>query len=835
MTDPGRQAEPGSNQWAQEQAAEFATRRDDYVLLGKVLDAVLRRAVEAYAPSAIVQVRAKTIPSFAEKCLRKGRRFRRPVDEFTDLCGARVIVHTQEQVERISRFLEEHFEIDWANSEDTGRRLQTAEFGYQSVHYIVTFKRGVFPTQEIPVEVPPVLFGGEGGMPNPRAEVQVRTLLQHAWADTGHDLLYKGGFQAPEVWKREYARLAAALETADDVVSRVHEGMHRFISSYRAYMTPAQMESELALLDFVRRHDPENAGLALRIAGIANAAEKWEIAIEALERFEPAGDSAVLRELGIACCGWGREAPRGPLYQRGQDLLARAARDRDAGAPALLALATSWRGVDDEEARAGFARVFEALPHDPHALAGYLEYEIGFHHDLGPLAAARPAAAALFETCEARVVAGVDIPGAFFVAGFLQLLLARPYAALDSYARGVQLSTAAHQIEEALDGLRRIKPVAKDVEGHAWIVRLLELALAANGGSADRIRELATRDATPMTEPVLMVAGGCDPAYAEQFEGYRRVLVDGLAGFCGTVIGGGTRQGISGFVGDAAERNPAMQAISYLPELLPLDAILDPRYAEVRPIDDAGFTPMGPLQAWTDLIAAGVEPGRVRLLGINGGRVAAAEYRIALALGAIVALVEDSGREAARLLPDEQWGLAKNLHSLPADWSSVRSYVGTECVPVPEELLEAVARDLHDLYRREKERELRSTDPAIAPWDELIPEFRESSLANASDVFAKLAHVGLEAVPAQGAEPAPYEFPGEQVELLAEMEHGRWNAERLLAGWRYGPVRDASARLSPWLVPWSLLPEHIREYDRIFVRGIPVALARHGYGVRKKD
>jgi ppGpp synthetase/RelA/SpoT-type nucleotidyltranferase len=830
---------PCTNEWAHEQVAEYARRRAEYVLLGQVLEEVLTRAADTYAPLAIVQVRAKGIPSFAEKCLRKCHKYSQPVDQLTDLCGARIIVHTQEQVERISRFLEERFEIDWANSEDIGKRLKTSEFGYRSVHYIVTFKRGAFSTKDrdFPVKVPARLYGGKRGMKNPRAEVQVRTLLQHAWADIGHDLLYKSGVEAPEVWLRDYARFAAMLETADGVASGVAGRMRRFISSYSAYMTREQMNEELELLKFVREHDPDDIHLALRTGGVANAAERWQDAVEALAPFERTGDSAVLRELGIAHCGKGRGRPRGAVYVRGQKLLGQASGDPDIGAPALLALAASWRGVNDEEARTVFSRAFEADPDDPYGLAGYLEYQIAFDKNLGSMTAAGPAVSAALETCESRVRASVDIPGGYFTAGFLNLLRGDGFAALDAYAKAIDLATAPHQMATALDSLKRIACVSGDVSGHAWAVRLLQLGLAArfsDEASAAEVRALATRAGEPLAQPVVVVAGGCDPTRAEQFERYRDMLVRGFAEYCGTVISGGTREGVSGFVGDAAENNPRIHAASYLPRLLPLDASLDPRYAEVRAIDDAGFTPMGPLQAWTDIIASGIDPARVRLLGINGGRISAAEYRIALALGATVALAEDSGREAARMLPDQRWGSAKRLINMPVDAASVRAYVGGTCVPVPEELREAIARDMHDVYRKDKERELRPDEPALADWDQLIPEFRQSSLQHAGDIFAKLALIGLEAVKTENPEPVAFVIPEEQVESLAEIEHGRWNIERLLEGWRHGPTKDVKARVSPYLVPWSALPDKIREYDRQFIRAIPATLAKHGYEVRIK-
>lgn len=824
--------------WAEIQVEEFADRRSDYATLADTLEQVLKCVAEEYAPLAIVQTRAKTVASFAEKCMRKRAKYRQPVDQLTDLCGGRIIVHTQEQVERISRFLEERFEIDWDNSENAGERLKTSEFGYQSVHYIVTFRRGEFPAKGFPVEVPERLFGGGGGMKNPRAEVQVRTILQHAWADIGHDVIYKGDFEAPEVWKREFARLAAVLEASDDIVARVHDGMQRLESSYGAYMTPEQMDGELQLLGFVQRHDPKNVGLALRIAGVAMARGLWPVAVAALEPHAAAEEPVVLRELGVAYCGGSRARPKGRVYRRGQKLLDQASTDPDVGAPALLALAASWRGVDDKRAREVFRRAFKVMPEDPYALAGHLEYELSVAGDIRMIATAGPAVNAAIETCEARAVAGLDIPTAYCTAGFLRLLRGEPFASLDAYAKAVQLATARHQIAEALSSLERLEPVADRLEGYTWVVRLLRVGLAARfseKATLAAVKALATPGVARMTEPLVLVAGGCDPARTRQYERYHDMLVRGFAEFCGVVVSGGTREGVSGFVGDAAESNPALHAMSYLPKNLPLDATRDSRYAEVRPIDDSGFTPLAPLQTWIDIVSSGLDPARVRLLGINGGRVSAAEYRIALALGATVALMEDSGREAARLLPDERWSSSPRLVSLPADAASVRAFVGATCVPFPDDIREAVARDQHETYLETKKRELRPQEPAFADWDELSDEFRESSLRQADDMFAKLALIGLEAVPAGGAALKPFKIPARQVKMLAEIEHGRWVVERLLDGWRWGAVKDVKTKASPYLVPWDELTDEVQEYDRMFVRAIPATLAKHGYAVRPKS
>lgn len=85
---------------AKNQIDAFAQVRPRYETYAGTLEKILQQAAKRYAPLAIVQVRTKTIASFAEKIQRKGAQYRDPIHQFTDLCGARIITSTAEEPSR---------------------------------------------------------------------------------------------------------------------------------------------------------------------------------------------------------------------------------------------------------------------------------------------------------------------------------------------------------------------------------------------------------------------------------------------------------------------------------------------------------------------------------------------------------------------------------------------------------------------------------------------------------------------------------------------------------------------------------------------------------------
>jgi hypothetical protein len=116
----------------------------------------------------------------------------------------------------------------------------------------------------------------------------------------------------------------------------------------------------------------------------------------------------------------------------------------------------------------------------------------------------------------------------------------------------------------------------------------------------------------------------------------------------------------------------------------------------------------------------------------------------------------------------------------------------------------------------------------MQPWEKLREDLRESNRQQADHIATKLRQIGCGIMPMTGPQPAAVTFTPEEIEIMAEMEHDRWMAERRVGPepWVYGPVRDVEHRISPYLVPWADLTDDVQEWDREAVRAIPEVLAQ---------
>lgn len=149
-----------------------------------------------------VDGRVKTEKSLADKMARKQDKYCDLCD-ITDIAGVRIITYYSDEVDAIAELVEREFDVDQENTIDKRKALDPDRFGYLSLHYVVSLKSN---RADLPEHV------AYAGM---KLEIQIRSILQHTWAEIEHDLGYKKVIEVPREIRRNFSRLAGLLEIAD--------------------------------------------------------------------------------------------------------------------------------------------------------------------------------------------------------------------------------------------------------------------------------------------------------------------------------------------------------------------------------------------------------------------------------------------------------------------------------------------------------------------------------------------------------------------------------------------------------------------------------------------
>lgn len=189
-----------------------------------------------------VSSRVKSRESLERKLGKAGASYER-LSDITDLVGIRIITYLSEDVDKIGALVRREFTVDDVNSIDKRAALEADKFGYLSLHYVVVLG----PSRAALTE-----YEAFAGL---KAEIQIRSILQHAWAEIEHDLGYKSTIEIPREVRRHFARLAGLLELADDEFSRIKKRIDEYRSAVGSAIQSAPSDVELngpSLEEFLR-------------------------------------------------------------------------------------------------------------------------------------------------------------------------------------------------------------------------------------------------------------------------------------------------------------------------------------------------------------------------------------------------------------------------------------------------------------------------------------------------------------------------------------------------------------------------------------------------------
>gem|GEM_PF-951075 len=208
-------------------------------LLSELLD---RTTVKLH----VIEHRTKTPESFREKITRPGKSYSDPMEDLHDLVGLRAIVYYTDDVPKIEALIEKEFQVYRDESSDRSALYKPNEFGYLSVHYIVSLA----PSRAVLAEWNPYS--------EMKVEIQVRTVLQHAWAVISHALQYKREADVPDELKRKLFRVAGVFELVDEQfveIKRQHLLIERRVAlELDSFKKDIPMDT-VSLTEFIKRSE----------------------------------------------------------------------------------------------------------------------------------------------------------------------------------------------------------------------------------------------------------------------------------------------------------------------------------------------------------------------------------------------------------------------------------------------------------------------------------------------------------------------------------------------------------------------------------------------------
>jgi putative GTP pyrophosphokinase len=165
-----------------------------------------------------VTCRFKSKKSLQDKLDRSPEKYNSLADVY-DICGIRVITYFTDDVDKVAKLIEQEFDIDKEKSGNKQDLLDPDRFGYLSLHYIAKLPSSRLKLTECK------------RFTNCVFEIQIRSILQHAWAEIEHDLGYKSKVSIPTDARRRFARLAGLLELADEEFITVRDQIETYRST----------------------------------------------------------------------------------------------------------------------------------------------------------------------------------------------------------------------------------------------------------------------------------------------------------------------------------------------------------------------------------------------------------------------------------------------------------------------------------------------------------------------------------------------------------------------------------------------------------------------------
>jgi putative GTP pyrophosphokinase len=201
----------------QEAVSAYLARESFYEDLSSVAGRIISECLkQAKLNVHSVDHRAKNPTSFGKKAAIPSQenanrpKYDNPLEQIKDLAGIRIITYFPGTLQEVEILIKKEFRV-LERSDKSDILLAEDRFGYKSIHYLVSLKDDRSNLSEY------------RRFKDATIEIQVRTILQHAWAEIEHDIQYKSSFSIPTEIRRRFMALAGMLEISDREFQAIQE------------------------------------------------------------------------------------------------------------------------------------------------------------------------------------------------------------------------------------------------------------------------------------------------------------------------------------------------------------------------------------------------------------------------------------------------------------------------------------------------------------------------------------------------------------------------------------------------------------------------------------
>jgi putative GTP pyrophosphokinase len=184
------------------------------MLIARDMETTLEEQLKFLSSRPIVKGRVKEFESYYKKYIHLLQKDPSCFKSLciTDIIGIRIVCPFFEDLAIVEKSLKANFTV--IEVERKGSNYSFKEFGYESIHFLIKIPQALLEKREdCGLEV---------------VEIQIRTILQDAWAEVEHELVYKAAFTPfDEPMKRKLAALNASLSLADTIFQEVRTYQRR--------------------------------------------------------------------------------------------------------------------------------------------------------------------------------------------------------------------------------------------------------------------------------------------------------------------------------------------------------------------------------------------------------------------------------------------------------------------------------------------------------------------------------------------------------------------------------------------------------------------------------